>query len=280
MLGSKREGLDCGLGEPGILRQSESGMQDSAQRPPAGSRTFTLLFLTRCPDEEPIITQRDDSQPPSDATARPATGTRDARTEVRHWTRRTILERSAVGIPALSAAGSALLGTAVSPVASARKPERLRPQPGDELVHAFGDLQHQPIVPSELPAGGPPVLAVPREPGTALVRSGSRLNNLAVVRVSESALPLSSKTQRYAADDLIVFSAVCTHTGCTVEKWNAEAQHLVCPCHQSEFKVSDAARVVTGPAPKPLAMLPVSVEGDRIIVAGKFSRRVGMQPQQ
>ena len=195
-----------------------------------------------------------------------------------------MLETTALGASALTsrviATTSALLGAVAAPSVAAKKPERLRPQPGDELVHAYGDLQHQPILPSKLTAGGPPVLAVPREPETALVRDGSRLNNLAVVRVSPPALPLSTKTQRYAADDLIVFSAVCTHTGCTVEKWNAEAHHLICPCHQSEFKVTDAAKVVTGPAPKPLAMLPVSVEDDRIVVTGKFSRRVGMQTQQ
>lgn len=173
--------------------------------------------------------------------------------------------------------GGGLIATSAH---ASKKPKRLRPQPGDELVFAFGDTPHVPISAASLVPGAPPTLAVPREPGTALVRDGSRLNNLAVVRINETALPLSSKTQRYAAGDIIVFSAVCTHTGCTVEKWNAEAQHLICPCHQSEFKVADAAKVVTGPAPKPLAMLPVKVENDRLVVNGKFSRRVGMQPQQ
>ena len=40
----------------------------------------------------------------------------------------------------------------------------------------------------------------------------------------------------------------------------------------------DAAKVVGGPAPKPLAMLEVAVAEGRFRVAGGFSRRVGPEP--
>ncbi|MBF68444.1 MAG: Rieske (2Fe-2S) protein [Gammaproteobacteria bacterium] len=194
------------------------------------------------------------------------------------------MSQSALGATSLGTLGRAAAvgagGLIATSAHASKKLKRMRPQPGDELVFAFGDKPHEPVSVASLEAGAPPVLAVPREPGTALVRDGSRLNNLAVVRLAESALPVSAKTARHAAGDVIVFSAVCTHTGCTVEKWNADAQHLICPCHQSEFKVADAAKVVNGPAPKPLAMLPVKVENDRLVVTGKFSRRVGIQPQQ
>ena len=239
-----------------------------------------LVSFGRRSKQGTAIKQRNTSNP---LTAAVAHGDSDAIAPERAWTRRDLLSQSALGatLGTLERATAAATGGLIATSAQAtKKPERLRPQPGDELVFAFGDTPHEPISATGLLPGAVPVLAVPREPATALVRDGSRLNNLAVVRIAQSALPLSTKTQRYAADDIIVFSAVCTHTGCTVEKWNAQAQHLICPCHQSEFKVADAARVINGPAPKPLAMLPVKVEDDRLVVNGKFSRRVGMQPQQ
>jgi|HubBroStandDraft_3_1064219.scaffolds.fasta_scaffold36952_4 Rieske Fe-S protein len=45
------------------------------------------------------------------------------------------------------------------------------------------------------------------------------------------------------------FSAVCTHVGCILSEV-AEGT-IDCPCHGSEFKITNGA-VVTGPAPRPL----------------------------
>ena len=46
-----------------------------------------------------------------------------------------------------------------------------------------------------------------------------------------------------------VFSAVCTHQGCTVAQ--VAARRITCPCHGSQFAITDGA-VVTGPAEAPL----------------------------
>jgi Rieske Fe-S protein len=59
------------------------------------------------------------------------------------------------------------------------------------------------------------------------------------------------------------FSAVCTHVGCLC---NRVANGTIdCPCHGSEFKISDGA-VVTGPAPSPLPVRTISVSGDKILL--------------
>lgn len=55
------------------------------------------------------------------------------------------------------------------------------------------------------------------------------------------------------------FTAVCTHTGCLVNK--VENGTIDCPCHGSKFKVSDGA-VVKGPATRPLAESKVTVAAD------------------
>ena len=157
------------------------------------------------------------------------------------------------------------------------KPEKLRPQPGDRLVFAFGPREGEPLQSEELTLGAAPVAALPKDPDTGVVRNGSRLNRVMVMRLDPATL--SEKTARGAADGIVAYSAICPHTGCDVEGWNEETHRLVCPCHESEFEVSDGARVLTGPAPKPLAMLPLEIAENELRVARGFTRRVGFQPQ-
>ena len=63
-----------------------------------------------------------------------------------------------------------------------------------------------------------------------------------------------------------VFSPMCTHLGCGYH-WDGTAQQFKCPCHGSVFDVS--GRVVAGPAPRPLDVLPSKVEGGRLLVVYK-----------
>lgn len=52
------------------------------------------------------------------------------------------------------------------------------------------------------------------------------------------------------------FTAVCTHSGCLVDK--VEAGTIDCPCHGSKYKVADGA-VAHGPATRPLAEKKITV---------------------
>lgn len=61
---------------------------------------------------------------------------------------------------------------------------------------------------------------------------------------------------------LKAYSAVCTHFGCVV-KWNADTGQIDCPCHEGYFSPEDGS-VISGPPPKPLQALPVSVEAGQI----------------
>ena len=187
----------------------------------------------------------------------------------RGWTRRALLG------PSLAAALGASMRA--SSQAGAKPPEKLRPQPGDRLVFAFGPREGEALQADELAMGAAPVAAFPMDPDTGVVRNGSRLNRVMVMRLDPATL--SDKTARGAADGIVAYSAICPHTGCDVEGWNEETHRLVCPCHQSEFEVSDGARVLTGPAPKPLAMLPLEIPENELRVARGFTRRVGFQPQ-
>jgi ubiquinol-cytochrome c reductase iron-sulfur subunit len=61
---------------------------------------------------------------------------------------------------------------------------------------------------------------------------------------------------------IVAFSKICTHAGCPVGLYNSVAHQLVCPCHQSTFDVLSDCKPVFGPAPRPLAQLPISVDTD------------------
>ncbi|MGW4233301.1 Rieske (2Fe-2S) protein [Streptomyces sp. NPDC004980] len=63
------------------------------------------------------------------------------------------------------------------------------------------------------------------------------------------------------AGDFKAFSAVCTHAGCIVSSVGDGT--INCACHGSRFSITDAA-VEAGPAPRPLPVERITVEGDSI----------------
>jgi menaquinol-cytochrome c reductase iron-sulfur subunit len=56
-------------------------------------------------------------------------------------------------------------------------------------------------------------------------------------------------------------SAICTHTGCLVQRLNAG---FACPCHKSDF--DEEGKPLGGPAPRPLDRLETKIEGDRLMI--------------
>jgi Rieske Fe-S protein len=59
------------------------------------------------------------------------------------------------------------------------------------------------------------------------------------------------------------FSAVCTHVGCLVNKVTSGT--IDCPCHGSEFKITNGA-VVAGPAPSPLPARQIKILDGQVIL--------------
>jgi len=71
----------------------------------------------------------------------------------------------------------------------------------------------------------------------------------------------------WSYDGIVAFSKICTHVGCPVALYEQQTHHLLCPCHQSTFDVADGAKVVFGPAKRPLPQLPITVDDEGYLVA-------------
>jgi Rieske Fe-S protein len=158
-------------------------------------------------------------------------------------------------------------------VVAAEDMSRVPPREGDVLVVAYGERAGQVIRPQSLPEGGPQLIAYPMDPVTKVIRDGSLLNQVAVVRLDPSGL--SENTRAQSAAGVVAYSAVCTHEGCPVSMWHQASKTLFCSCHASRFDPTDGARVVDGPAPRRLAALPLKALDGTLVVAAGFSGRVG-----
>jgi len=169
------------------------------------------------------------------------------------------------------------LGLAVGwrSTAVAEDPKAARPQNGDRFVFAVGDRVGQTIKAEDLPLGGPQQLAYPMDPGTKIIRDGSLLNQVILIRLDPD--QLSAETREYAADGVLAYSGVCTHQGCPVSMWKTDAKALFCACHAAQFDPKDRARVITGPAPRRLPVLPLRNAEGILAAAGGFVGTVGGQ---
>ncbi len=68
--------------------------------------------------------------------------------------------------------------------------------------------------------------------------------------------------ESWGPDGFVAYSKMCTHLGCPVGLYERLLEMLVCPCHQSMFKVRDGAVPTFGPAPRPLPQLPLTIDPD------------------
>jgi rieske iron-sulfur protein len=177
------------------------------------------------------------------------------------------------------AAGTCLAVTRSALAADEQPGSDKRPQKNDQLVIAEGDRQGELIRPDDLKPGDPPLLAWPRDPESNVVRDGSRLNELLVVKLAPE--ELDEATRPRAANGIVAYSAVCTHAGCPVTAWmkatDSDREVFKCLCHNSEYDPREGAQVVFGPAPRRLAALPLTIVDGRLVVAGPFVGKVGGQ---
>jgi ubiquinol-cytochrome c reductase iron-sulfur subunit len=88
-----------------------------------------------------------------------------------------------------------------------------------------------------------------------------------MVRMDPRDLTESQERAGWSYDGIVAYSKICTHVGCPVALYEQQTHHLLCPCHQSTFDMSDGAKVVFGPASRPLPQLPITVDDEGYLIA-------------
>ncbi|HYP24271.1 MAG TPA: Rieske (2Fe-2S) protein, partial [Actinomycetota bacterium] len=96
---------------------------------------------------------------------------------------------------------------------------------------------------------------------------GSEDAQTLVVRVEERLLELPGEGSEWAPEGCVGYSKICTHAGCPVGLYRAQAHELLCPCHQSTFDVLRGAVPTFGPADRPLPQLPLGLDDEGYLIA-------------
>lgn len=198
-----------------------------------------------------------------DAGKPPGTGRRDP--EMRASRRDVVTIASVLGV-------EAALRTGVVPAAA--EPADERPTAGDYLV-PIDATGPEALAPKDI-GEAQVVIAWPMEPATKVVRNGSRLNKVLLVRLDPTTLV--GATRERAADGVVAYSAICPHAGCEVSGWIEEQKIIECPCHNSRYNPREGAAIVDGPTTRGLAALPLKVVDGKLVVARPFVGRVGIAP--
>ena len=87
---------------------------------------------------------------------------------------------------------------------------------------------------------------------------------------------LAEESQAGSWDGIVAYSKICSHMGCPVALYEQQTHHLLCPCHQSTFDLTQNCKVIFGPARRPLPQLPITVDAEGYLVAKDgFSEAVG-----
>ena len=132
------------------------------------------------------------------------------------------------------------------------------------LVDADAEKDFAPLRPSDLKVAKP-LLAFPFDTQTGKPKNESRANKLVLIRLPEDQMEAATKGR--SAGGVLAYSALCTHQACDVKTWIAKEKVLVCFCHASKFDLLDGAKVVDGPASRPLPSFSLKLEGEFLAIA-------------
>jgi ubiquinol-cytochrome c reductase iron-sulfur subunit len=84
------------------------------------------------------------------------------------------------------------------------------------------------------------------------------------------------KAREWGVDGVVAYSKICTHVGCAVGLYEQQTHHLLCPCHQSTFDLTEDCNVIFGPAKRRLPQLKITVDDAGYLVAPEgFHEAVG-----
>jgi quinol---cytochrome c reductase iron-sulfur subunit len=88
-----------------------------------------------------------------------------------------------------------------------------------------------------------------------------------LIRLDPDDVQQDPERQGWDVDGIYAYSKICTHVGCPVALYEQQTHHLLCPCHQSTFDVTQHCKVIFGPAKRPLPQLPITIDDEGYLVA-------------
>ena len=144
---------------------------------------------------------------------------------------------------------------------------------GTRLVTDPGD---RPIKASDLEVGAVAQTLPELAPGEERTLNNIGKDAVLLIRLRPEDFNLDDERLSWTHEGIIAFSKICSHMGCAVALYEQQTKHLLCPCHQSTFDVTRAAKVIFGPAARPLPQLAITVDAEGYLVAqAPFTEPVG-----
>jgi ubiquinol-cytochrome c reductase iron-sulfur subunit len=186
--------------------------------------------------------------------------------------RRSLIKRSL---------GAALGLSALSPLILLRD---LGPLPGKELekttwksgTYLVTDPGNRRIKASDLEVGAVAQVLPEIEDPEHRKLSDIAKDAVLLIRLRPQEFNLEADRLAMTHDGIIAFSKICSHMGCAVALYEQQTKHLLCPCHQSTFDVTRAAKVIFGPSARPLPQLDITIDQEGYLLARQpFSEPVG-----
>jgi thiosulfate dehydrogenase [quinone] large subunit len=159
-------------------------------------------------------------------------------------TRRAFLGVGAAGLAGVALAASGLGWGVLHP----RRAEALRQAPAPAPPPATKEASAVPTAPTPAPTPTSGARRLLAAPGTLAEGAGQTFT-------------LADGTPAILLHDASGYRAFvtrCTHAACTVELSNGR---LVCPCHGAVYDPAANGAVVAGPAPLPLPIIPLQIDG-------------------
>jgi ubiquinol-cytochrome c reductase iron-sulfur subunit len=193
------------------------------------------------------------------------------------FTRRKLIRRSLLGALGLLGLPAVVLLRDLGPLPG-RKLYTTIWAPGIRVVN---DVTLRPIKPSDMVVGqlvngAPENLHEIEEESPTQYQIEKAKAAVILVRIAENEIRPKAGRENWGVDGILCYSKICTHVGCPISLYEQTTHHVLCPCHQSTFDLADSAKVVFGPAARPLPQLPLKVDAEGYLVAQQgFDEPVG-----
>jgi len=230
------------------------------------------------PDVE-VVQERHDLSSPAEATGEAAANYERGKEES-GFARFKIIRRTLIGAMVLFPIPLIVMlrDLWVSPPGNPSPSELLSTTLWKDGTRVVTDATYLPIRPEDIPVGGL-VSAAPADLEEVQAAEGN-LNArgkaaIILVRMDPADI-VSQQGDGWDYQGIVAYSKICTHVGCPIALYEQRTHHLLCPCHQSTFDLSDSGNVVFGPAARRMPQLPIGVDVEGFIVAkAAFAEPVG-----